>query len=363
MRICYLGDITSIHLQRWAAHFRKNDNEIYIISVQKGKIEGATLYFLELIKWQKEKNLFKKVIGLIIIALRIRWWLWKIRPEIVHLHYLYTDLSILACLPTKNLLISCFGTDLIPLNHKEKVWRKWVRRILLRSAKIIIVDSKFLADYLHQYSYLKDKVITIPLGVDLDFFKPINWQRKRSSLIRLCVTKQLEVKYGHQFLLQALRQVVEKFPHLKLLICNEGSEENSLKALTEKLNLSNYVEFLGWLSEEKIRDCLAESDIFVLPSLRESFPVSVMEAMSMELPVIATRVGSVPELVLHGKTGILIKPKDVTELREAISKLIKNPELRMIMGKQGRRLVEEKYDCQDCLRKLKTLYEMISHRA
>jgi glycosyltransferase involved in cell wall biosynthesis len=104
------------------------------------------------------------------------------------------------------------------------------------------------------------------------------------------------------------------------------------------------------------------SDIFVLPSLSEGAPNVIMEANSSGLPVIATEVGEIPQMILDGKTGILVKPKDVNGLVNALKRLIDDPLLAKEMGKNGRKRMEEEYDWEIVCKKIENAYQGVINR-
>ena len=112
---------------------------------------------------------------------------------------------------------------------------------------------------------------------------------------------------------------------------------------------------------EELPELLRNVDIFVMPSIREEFGVAAVEAQAMEIPVVSTRVGGVPEVVLDGETGILVEPGDSEQLAQAILTLIENPALRRQMGKRGREHVLANYRWEDNAALMENLYQRIVH--
>lgn len=130
----------------------------------------------------------------------------------------------------------------------------------------------------------------------------------------------------------------------ELAIVGDGPERPALEQELRDLALSDRVRLYGERSD--VRDLLAHSDVFVLSSRSEGMPVSVLEAMAAGLPVVASRVGGVPELVVDGLTGILVTPGDQQELGEALRRLVEDSELRRRLGDAGRRRAEEQFDLE-----------------
>jgi glycosyltransferase involved in cell wall biosynthesis len=141
---------------------------------------------------------------------------------------------------------------------------------------------------------------------------------------------------GHDTLLRALVRLKTAAVPVTFLIAGDGAERTPIELLAHELGVNaDNVRFLGFRND--IPDLLAASDLFTLPSLTEGLPLSVLEAMSHCLPIVATRVGGIPELVTHGTDGLLVPANDDAALAEAMADLINNPEKRHAFGEAGRR--------------------------
>jgi len=169
------------------------------------------------------------------------------------------------------------------------------------------------------------------------------------------IVARIDTLKGHDTLLTATAELKTRYPKLVILIVGDGTERSNREKLAHELGLDEKkVRFLGFRSD--IPDLLAASDFFVLPSLTEGLPLSVLEAMSMKLPVIATSVGGIPELVTDGETGILIPPKDPVALAEAMARIIGDPDLRKRMGEAGYRRVVNHFSFDTMTKKYEELY-------
>jgi glycosyltransferase involved in cell wall biosynthesis len=135
-----------------------------------------------------------------------------------------------------------------------------------------------------------------------------------------------------------------------MLIAGEGKMEDELKALVEKLDLKDYIYFIGFVDDMK--SFMNSLDIFALTSIWEGFGYVLVEAMACSKPVVAFDISSNPELVLHDKTGYLVKPFDLEAFANYILKLINDPELRIKFGLNGRTRVEEGFTIDRTLEKL-----------
>ncbi len=140
-------------------------------------------------------------------------------------------------------------------------------------------------------------------------------------------------------------------------MAGSGELRSQLEELTGQLGLTRNISFLGAIEHRQVPEILRNVDIFVMPSIREEFGVAAVEAQAMEIPVVSTRVGGVPEVVLDGETGILVEPGDSEQLAQAILTLIENPALRRQMGKRGRKHVLANYRWEDNAALMERLYQ------
>jgi glycosyltransferase involved in cell wall biosynthesis len=153
--------------------------------------------------------------------------------------------------------------------------------------------------------------------------------------LRLLYVGRLIFNKGLFELFEAARELLSEGLHFRIVIAGDGSRREEIKAKAEELGITDKVDFPGWIAIEKLKDIYCSCDIFVFPSYTEGMAKAVTEAMSNGLPVIATRVGGLPTVVEDGQTGILVPPKDVTALRDALRKVIIDGELRRDMATAG----------------------------
>ena len=139
----------------------------------------------------------------------------------------------------------------------------------------------------------------------------------------------------------------------------DGPEEQHLRAEVQARGLKEEVIFLGF--RDDIPNVLKEVDILVLPSTTEAFPRVVIEGMAMGLPVIGTSVGGIPEAIVHGKTGLVVPPRDPGALHEALRILITSPDLRTRFGIEGRKRVETLFDNELNVHKVEDIYTTLLH--
>jgi glycosyltransferase involved in cell wall biosynthesis len=200
-------------------------------------------------------------------------------------------------------------------------------------------------------------------GVDVDAFRPGDTSARLTTRNDLGVPPEARVMVsvavlrkpkGLQYLISALSGVVTSVPDAKLVIVGEGDHGSALREQVADLGLSDSVVFTGARSD--IADLLAMSDVFVLPTLEDVLPTVVAEAMSAGLPVVASDVGGLPEMVVDGETGYLVPPADVVALSEACSLLLQDQEKARKMGMAGRAVAKERFDARRQAARLDDLY-------
>jgi glycosyltransferase involved in cell wall biosynthesis len=151
---------------------------------------------------------------------------------------------------------------------------------------------------------------------------------------------------GVPLLLEAFARVRPSYPDARLTLVGDGPDRAALEAQATTLGLTGTARFAGYRSQEEVAALLAEADMLVLPSFAEGLPVVLMEALASRIPVIATQVAAVAELVRDGETGYLVPPGDVESLADRIDRLLADPELCRRMGEAGRVIVLTQHDVQ-----------------
>jgi len=231
-------------------------------------------------------------------------------------------------------------------------------RLSLRFATHIVAVSKAVENFISQWPELRSNITTIYSGIDSQKYKvnidARNYKTElglQSEVPTVGVTVRLVREKGLEFLLEAASYVLEGGRQVQFLVVGDGPLKGKLESHAKKLKIEHNVSFTGF--REDIPQILAIIDIFVLPSLSEGLPVSVIEAMCSGKPVIATNVGGIAEVVVDGETGVLIPPKDSKILAEAITELLDSPEKRKRMGELGRQRALNHF----CIEKMVENYE------
>jgi glycosyltransferase involved in cell wall biosynthesis len=191
-----------------------------------------------------------------------------------------------------------------------------------------------------KYKIPEDKIRVIDNGISLDRFeKRVETKKMKTQLglgekTRVIGTiGSLVIEKGHIYLLEAARQILDVVKDLKFLIVGDGPLRKALEEKSEELGIKKDVIFMG--QRKDVPELLTVMDIFVLPSIKEGLPVALLEAMAAKRPIVATRVGAIPRVIESKDIGILVEPKDISGLREALAGLIDDPEKMNLLARGG----------------------------
>lgn len=211
------------------------------------------------------------------------------------------------------------------------------------------------------------KFVAIYSGIKLEKYSAasVDVKRKKEEIgikddqpVIGCVARLVPVK-GHIYLIKAAKIVIDALPDVQFILAGDGELEMELKEFSRALGIESNIHFLG--RRDDIPELLQIFDIFVLPSLNEGMGRVILEAMAAGKPVIATRVGGIPEIVKDGITGILVPPENPDFLAEAIISLIKNRDLGEKFGLEGKMRLDSKFTSQAMVERIEQLYdELIS---
>jgi glycosyltransferase involved in cell wall biosynthesis len=223
----------------------------------------------------------------------------------------------------------------------------YARWLYNRAVDVVIAISEGVREALVQAGVRAERIRVVPSGIDPAAVQASGgageaqrraW-RVAADEVLVLVLGALERRKGHAILLAAARRLAATQPRVRYVFCGAGSEEAVLRRLSESLR--GTVVFAG--EQTDVAGCLAAADIVAMPSLKEGLGVAALEAMAAERPVVASRVGGLPEVVVDGETGLLVAPGDPAPLADAIAALIADPALRRRLAEAGRARVLARY--------------------
>jgi glycosyltransferase involved in cell wall biosynthesis len=218
----------------------------------------------------------------------------------------------------------------------------YTRYIYNRKVDGVVAISCKISSLLIEAGVERKKIRLIHSGIDPGpFAAAANLGDVRPERVVVGMAAVLEERKGHRFLLEAARRLKSQGHQVQYCVAGEGSLARSLQETATRLGLQHEVQFLGFVSD--MPAFLSQVDILVLPSLSEGFGVSALEAMAAEKAVIASRVGGLAELVSDTETGLLVAPRDVEGLANAIAKLAGNRTLLREMGRKGKERLQANF--------------------
>ncbi len=240
--------------------------------------------------------------------------------------------------------------DVYKLQRKRKI-TGWMRLAWARySGDAFISISKQIHTELRSVGIPEDHIYHIPCAIETGHYCPVAEGGQLALRAQLglpdgllaCYTGRLAQEKGLDVLLQAWAQVLPHLGKAHLLIVGDGSLRGPLETLARRLQLNGSVHFTGTVVDTT--PYLQASDLYVQPSFREGLPLAMLEAMSCELPVLATNVGGISDLVVDHQNGLLAPSHDAGQLAEGLIEVASRPELRRMLGKQARRDVTDYCD-------------------
>lgn len=216
------------------------------------------------------------------------------------------------------------------------------------STEIVMISDSFRPNLL-DFGAKEERMVTVHTGID---FKPL-LQKKHEKIILTCVSR-LSPRKGHEFLLEALAKLREHLTNVEVWIVGDGVMKEILMEQAKELKLNNVI-FFG--KRHDIPFILSMSDIYVLATVNDNFPLSIMEAMFSRQAVISTTCGGIPEMVQHEETGILCEPGNVEQLAHAIKRFLTNKEDRYKFAKSAESYAHQHLTSQAMTKKLEQIYQ------
>jgi glycosyltransferase involved in cell wall biosynthesis len=290
-------------------------------------------------------------------VLRLAAWLLVNRVQIVNTHS--SNDGWLAGLAARMSGARLIRSRHIEVDYPNRFWSSFAFRTLPHH---VITTSQRIADRLvDELGVPRARVDCIATGVDLGRFDPAAKGTLREELKvppgvpLIGMISVLRSWKGHLTLLEAAAQLRKKRP-LHLAIAGEGPMRQDLPGAISRLGLTDCVTLLGHRAD--VPNVLASLDVLVLPSYaHEGIPQIILQAQAMARPIVATRIGGIPEVVEDGKTGLLVEPKDAPALAEAISRLLSDPTFAHGLAQNGRKQIETRYSLDAMGERLLALYE------
>jgi glycosyltransferase involved in cell wall biosynthesis len=256
-----------------------------------------------------------------------------------------------------SVVVSFRGYETLVRINEDPKWRKRLFDVYETADAL-----HFVSDYLKEASINlgapAQKCHTIYRSVEADFFKPVPRLPHQNRPIVFSAGR-LTWQKAYDQAIEAIYLVKQAGHPMLYRIAGSGEEEPKLRKLIAQFGLENDVEIISHVDHDQLRDLYQAADIFLVSSVTEALPNVILEASAMELPIVATHVGGIPEAVIHEKTGELVPASEPQAMADAILKLLKDETLRLQMGKAGRVYIQQKFAPQVILKQWEEFYGRI----
>jgi len=325
---------TEIATYNLASHLARRGHEVHVITSHDAgfpEFSEENGFSVHRIAWPKIR-----FIGILTFWAKICLKIRKIKPDIIHAQSL--GVAVPTLISERILKIPYViwgqGSDI----YLPGKFTRMTSKPMLQNADAVLALTE---DMKQKMQEICDRDISVvPNGIDLERFEISSGDKKDSSAKTIIFVGRLHPVKGVQYLIEAMAIVHLETPDVKLVIVGDGVERARLEELAERLNLKGSIQFAGQVPQESIPRLMHQADVFALSSLSESFGIVNLEAMAAGLPIVATNVGGIPDIVEEGVNGYLVNAKNPDELADRILVLLQNDEMREEMSANNREKAE-----------------------
>ena len=325
---------TEIATYNLADHLARRGHEVHVITSHDAglpEFSEENGFSVHRIAWPKIRFL-----GIVTFWAKVCLKIQTIKPDVFHAQSLLCGIP--AVVAKKSLKIPYVvwgqGSDI----YLPDRFTQMTSKSILQNADAVLALTEDMKQKMRE---ICDRDISVvPNGIDLKRFEISSGEKKEGSAKTIIFVGRLHPVKGVQYLIEAMAIVHQQMPDVKLVIVGDGVERARLEELAEKLNLNGCIQFAGQVPQESIPRLMHQADVFALSSLSESFGIVNLEAMAAGLPIVATNVGGIPDIVEEGVNGFLINAKNPEEIAERVLILLQNDEMREEISANNREKAE-----------------------
>ena len=356
MRICLIGPASNVHVHRWAEALTARGHGVSLLSTSPlphafpTPLAQLAVFLVPTARPGMSRR--ERFARLLAGWARVPALLRSLQPDIVHVHSLPAPAATPFLMRVRHLVVSAWGTDVVWRDRRKEQFYPW----LLQHATRVTATSQYLADVVASYLRQPRPVDVVAFGIDARRFSPPSTY---PDLPRIGTVRHLEAKYGLDVLVRSIPALVAAHPAARVDIVGEGVQRPELEHLIDDLGIGAQARLLGRIDHARVPDFLRTLSVFANPSREESFGVAALEAQACAVPVVATRVGALAEVVRDNETGLLVPPDDPTALAKALIALLGDVERAQQLGRAGRAWVMERYRWDDNVAQMLQIYEEV----
>lgn len=362
MRIAYLSIGGHIHTERWLLYFVGRGHDVHLITTNPVPIEGVTVHELTTgIPW--------KPLHYGVGILRLRRILSRIKPDLLHTHFLqgFGYWSVFAGM--KPLVITVWGDDVYKAPHMSKL-RNWLSRRAVTMADAITGDSKDILDEVERLGAEREKLHLVVWGVDFGRFRPIDgsafrreWSIPDNAPLVLSTRSFSRKYYNIDVILEMVPRLVERVPGAVVVFAAYDGEGRDLIRRAAELGVEDSVRFVGRIDHDYLPQVYGAADVFLtVPSL-DATAVSLLEAMASGNAIIASDLPSNREWISDGSNGFIVTPRDIDALTDRTVDLLGDAALRQRFGKKCIEIAHDRAGYEENMSRVETLCESLIERS
>jgi glycosyltransferase involved in cell wall biosynthesis len=230
-----------------------------------------------------------------------------------------------------------------------------------------VAVSNDVAEFMKEYRKTRNRDLEVIYnGINIESFvmpeaEKIEQERRKLNIPPqakvICIIGRLDPIKGHKYLFNAFLEIKKDYPESHLLVVGEGPERQNLEQLSSSLGIRDKVIFTGY--HNKVEICLGLASVFVMSSISEGLPISLLEAMNLGLPIVAFPAGGIKDIIVHGKNGLLAPMRNSNVLAEQIKVVFQNKEFSEQLGSTAKSDCK-KYDIKKSVKRLEQIYQLIA---
>lgn len=351
MKICYLGNATSIHTQKWAESFASLGHEVTLLTFDYQEIEGVNCHRIITKYPGKYQQFFLEI-------KQVKNKLAQLSPDIVHAHWLPTYGLLAALTSYHPLVVSAWGGDIqrAPFQGTKKWFYRLVDKYVISKADIITTESQVLKNILlEKFNTPIDKIATFPWGVDTKVYSRRNATEIKHIKSKLGIdedshvviyNREIRFEYNTEILLKAIPEILAQIPDTMIIFLGGYGDPEYIKKmqfLADELKVSHAIKIIPEvLSQEGVGQLLNVSDVFVSIPKQDSISCAVLEGMLCGVIPVVSDIPANRQLISNGENGYLVSGNCPHELAETIGVALKNKRiLKNTMGQANRTWVTD----------------------
>lgn len=306
MKICFIANSKSSHTAKWVNYFASRGHEVHVISHEDAEIPGAQVHYID----YNIRNFPLRV-------LKVHRLIKEINPDILHAHQANTCGLYAAGMKKFKPVVSAWGSDILAAPERSALMRMIVKYVI-KNAEYITSDSYYMTEKIIKYGADKDKVYTLPFGVDSHIFNYRHEYDLESSKLNIVSLRRLEKMFRVDVIIKGFSEALKVNGNLYLTVAADGSEMESLKKLAAELGIEKRISFLGRYNPGDAGKILEGGDIFISVPTSDSTSVSLLEAMAVGVFPVVSDLPANREWVRDKNNGIIINEVSPDSIKDAI---------------------------------------------